>query len=151
MVIIFGVGCGFAVDGTLLVDFGPAKSEEQALDGNLGVGRGGGESFGLLVGHGPEFGRATSSGGLGEALMHCEDGLASAEDLVSRGSEEVIVVREAGLHAGLVDGKKADEIAFLSSGPDGLGWGEVAELSRSDGAREAGRAREGYLKLILTG
>ncbi len=37
------VGCGFAVDDALLVDFGPAEAEEEPLDGDLGVGGGGGE------------------------------------------------------------------------------------------------------------
>jgi hypothetical protein len=53
--------------------------------------------------------------------------------------EQVVVVGEPRLHAGLRDGEQDDEAAFFGCGPDGLGWGEVAELRGAYGAGETGR------------
>ena len=55
---------------------------------------------------------------------------------------------EAGLHAGLFDREKSDEAAFFGGGPDGLGWGEVAELGGADGAGQAGRGRQRDLDFL---
>jgi hypothetical protein len=110
------------------------------LNGDFGVGSGGTEAVGLVGGHGPEFGCAGIGGRLGETLTHRDDCLASVEGVVSRVPKEVVVVGEASLHAGLFDGEEDDEAAFFGCGPYGLGWGEVAELCRSDGAGEAGRS-----------
>lgn len=145
----FDVCGGFAVDDALLVDLGPAETEEEALDGDLGVGGGGGEALGLVGGHGPELRCAGGCGWLGEAAVHGDDGLTAVEYLVSRGAEEVVVVGESRLHAGLFDGKQRDEAAFFRSGPHGLRWGEVAELGGADGAGQAGRRGERDADLVL--
>lgn len=79
---------------------------------------------------------------MGEAATHSNDGLAIVEDHVARGAEQVVVVGQASLHAGLVDGKQGDEAAFFGGGPHGLGWGEVAVGGGADGTGQAGRGEQ---------
>lgn len=131
------VGGGFSVDDALLVYLGPAEAEEEALDCDLGVGCGGGEVFGLVGGHGPEFGCAVV--GLGETLPHGDDGLAAISYMVAGVAKKVVVVCETGLHARLFDWEQRNEAAFFGRGPYSLRWGEVAHFGGADGAGETGR------------
>jgi hypothetical protein len=135
------VRCGLAVQDAFFVDLGPAEAKEQALYCDFGIGCGCGEALGLVGSHGPELGCTRGGGRLGEAAAHGNDRLTPAEYLVSGGAEEVLVVGQAGLHPRLFDGEEGDEAALFGGGPYGLGWGEVTELGRADGAWQAGRGR----------
>src|ERR1700734_1095323 len=139
-----------ALTSPSLVDIGPAQPEAQALDGVAGVGGNLGESVGLRRCHGPgEVGAA--GGGVGEALLHGGDSAAVAVDVFAVGSEQLVVVREARVHAGLLDGKKGDKGRLFGGSPDGLGRGEGAHLRGAYGAWKTGGLGKNQINFALGG
>jgi len=144
------VGFVFAVDEGLFVDVGPAEAEAEALDGVVGFGGGLGEAVGLRGGHGPGK-QGTAGRWPGEALLHGGDGVAAAVDAFAAVGEELVVVREAAVHACLLDGQERDEGTLLGGSPDGLGGSEVAQLGGADGARQAGRGGEQEVDFAFSG
>src|SRR5581483_4118127 len=139
------VGAGLAGEDALLVDIGPTQTEAETLDGGASVGGDLSETFGLFGGEGPNGGAGggcCAARAFGEAELHGADGAAGVIEVLAAICEQIVVMRKTGIHAGLLDGKKADEAWLFGGGPDGFGGSEVALAGGADGTGNAGREAE---------
>lgn len=72
-------------------------------------------------------------------MAHGNNDLAIVEHHVARSAQQVVIVGEPGLDAGLFDGQKSNKATFFGSSPDRLRWGKVAVCTRQQRGSMGGR------------